>query len=151
MLEGILDGEGAENGHDDEKVVHRQRLFQKIARQEELYLLGPEAIADVPRENEGEGDPDAGPQGGVTGGNGLVRLVRVQVEPEGDDHEDAEKDDLGHGVFNDHRNLRRRPGRKEDSRTWACFYSCVGLVAGEKQKDPPATQCREGLTHQVEA
>ena len=66
---------------------------RRSARQEELYLLGPEAIADVPRENEGEGDPDAGPQGGVTGGNGLVRLVRVQVEPEGDDHEDAEKDD----------------------------------------------------------
>ena len=71
--------------------------------------------------------------GGVTGGNGLIGLMRVQVAPQADDDEDTEKDDFRHGMLNDHRNLRRRaPSGREEERT-SCFTPCC-VWSPEKTK-----------------
>ena len=102
MLHFVLDREGTENGHHDEQVIHRQGFFEQIAGQKKLRLFSAEIETDVPGKAQRQTHPDAGPDGGVPGGNGLVRSVRMQIAPQTGGNDDEKNNDFSQRVFSKH-------------------------------------------------
>jgi len=80
VLEGVLDRERTEYGHDHKEVVHGERFFQEIAGQEEGGVLGAVPGAYIDGETEGHDHPEGGPGGRVFEGYRLVFFMRVEIQ-----------------------------------------------------------------------
>ena len=78
------------NHDEDEQVVHRERLLDKVAGEKLQPLPTPQVVVDADIEQQRQHDPDDGPRKGFAERYFVALPAQSQIDGDHDDHEQPE-------------------------------------------------------------